>query len=777
VKRRAINIQFPLGGLNRRPAFRQQEPFSTARCLNVRPFASIEGRERGGSRPGNVRAYTGRMGTGPVRMLNAMQLALGDGFTIWTDSFSGLSFSSVWSAASWIGTLPKILETLESPVVTTVETAGAVRAALSIDTALAYTVEMFIAPWELAHHGKFQIFARMAASSPNATLNGIVAELVMEDATGAYSGTLKSYVAGVVTTYNFASGTDGEPMAGWFKVHVSSDTVTVYWNNHTLATRTVSSHTGTRVGFGIDCTQVGGVCLVGTFRVQYFAPSGPGQNRTMLVGSANGDLYKEGFNGEILPVTSNLDLHDGVRLGAAQLGQKLYLADYGDLRVTGNDGTIDATGILLDAAGVADWTALGIDVDTDVVVISNVGGGAVAGTLRITSLASGALTLASTAGTTGTCSYRIERAPKVYDPSADTIAVLEATAGQVPTGCPLVCRFNGRLILAGGEIAPHAWYASRQHDPTDWDYAEDDDQAAVAGPASALGVPGAPIVALMPHSDDYLIIGCLSSLWLMRGDPAYNGTLDPISEVVGVVGPDAWCKGPDGELVFLALSGLCVVPKGGGSGAINLSESALPAELQNVPVGTQVCLMYDVRDRGVHIYLTPEDSNDRIHWWFDWRRKTFWPISLAADQEPFAVASVHSGATEDLSVVMGGRDGYLRRFNALAHNDDGEAFASYMDFGPLPLGDDLFAGVLRELIGVMAARSGPVTWSVTAGDTFEELYANAVHDTGTWRAGRSSVENPGGRGMGWLLRLAGQGERWAFENAPAVIETAGRLHQ
>lgn len=159
-----------------------------------------------------------------------------------------------------------------------------------------------------------------------------------------------------------------------------------------------------------------------------------------------------------------------------------------------------------------------------VAVISNPQGTAIAGTYAISSVAAGNITLAWAAGS-GACAYRIERAPKIYDPLTNTIYILGATAGQVPTGCPLVCRYLDRIVLAGAEIAPHVWYMSRQGNPNDWDYSQTDSQRAVAGTSSEAGVPGDPLTALVPHSDDYLVMGCRNSLWRMRGDPAYGGSL------------------------------------------------------------------------------------------------------------------------------------------------------------------------------------------------------------------------------------------------------------
>jgi hypothetical protein len=488
-----------------------------------------------------------------------------------------------------------------------------------------------------------------------------------------------------------------------------------------------------------------------------------------LVASADGDLFYESTYGRMSAVTTDLTLADSP-LTAAQSGQDLYIADYSSARVTGTDGTVSGTG--LDAASVADWTALGISQKDDVVVVSNVGGSTVAGTYKIASIAAGAVTLANAPGD-GTCAYRIERAPKVYHPLTDAVEIMTAEAGQVPTGCPLICRHLDRIFLAGGEIAQHVWYCSRQGNPLDWDYAQDDSQRAVAGTSSEAGVPGSPVTALIPHSDDYLIIACLDSLWRLRGDPAYGGSLDSLSQNVGIIGRNAWCKGPSGEIAFLSLDGLYILPPGGESFPISMSREVLPRELQGIDGNTaSVSLEYDVSGRGVHVFLTPDSPNAGLHWWFDWDGKRFWPVLLDSDHEPTAVC-YHPGAG-DAGVVLGCRDGFLRRFSDYAENDCGEAFDSSVTIGPIALGADSEVGSVLSVDAVVASGSGPVAWSLHPSLTFEGCVSAAASSSGEWTEGLNATVRPACRGQAFTLQLAGTGRRWAVEQINAIIAAAGR---
>lgn len=765
-------LRFPTGGLDRSQAYRQQPPFTTPDCLNVRPSSTLEGRERGGSRPGLVRSHVTDLG-GPVRLLHLMTLASGDGFTAWLEPFDGLSLGSVWSTASWGLGAPHILPAHAVSVDTDRPSADVVRSALPIDATEQYAVEMFIAPWGDEHHGEYRLYLRLDDATPDIETDGVVVELTLVGASGAYEGTLTTVTGGVETAHTLASGVDGSAEPGWLVAMVAGDTVTVYWRDHELISQAVDAHTGLRVGFGMTCTEDGGVCVVNAFRTQYYSTSPVDDMRDVLIASAAGDLFQEGFYGRLSDAGLSRTVRDDTLLSSAQWGQKLYIADYGEVAAEGTDGSVNGTS--LDAAGVADWTALGITAVDYVAVVSNPLGTATAGTYRISAVAAGNLTLATNAGLGG-CAYRIERGPKVYDPATGTMELLTATAGQVPTGCPLVCRYLDRIVLAGAAIAPHVWYMSRAGDPTDWDYSQDDSQRAVAGTSSEAGVPGEPITALAPHADDYLVIGCLRSLWRMRGDPAYGGALDNLSRTAGPVGPQAWCIGPGGEMVYLSLDGVYLLPPGGESVPRSLSREKLPVELRNInPEQTTVLLEYDVTDRGVHIFLSGADSTAQPHWWLDWENGTFWPLSLDGDHDPTAICAIAPVVPSDSSVVLGGRDGFLRRFSPASATDCGTAYLSYVVIGPVALASDGQAGRLLSLDGELAGVSGSVEWSVGAALTFEGAVAADVVSTGTWVAGLNSTVHPVGYGQAFVLRLDGAGAgAWGLETVVAMLRKSGR---
>ena len=805
MKQRPINIAFPIKGLNRKAAYRQQAPYSTSDCLNVRAIDAIATRERGGSRPGLMLSHSEDLGAA-IRMLAPMTLALGDGFTNFSDTFDGTELSSSWSQLL-SEDLPEILSDIPAVAVdTTISKGAAVLDELTIDSTEAYTVEMLIIPWAGEFNGKYRMYFRMTkdgiapgSPAPDPTVEGCYVELVMTGETDSYVCTLHTVLASTVTIPDVVvtSTTTGVASPGWLSATVDGDNVTVYWNGVKVINNVaVDTHTGTLVGFEMECTVEGGVCLANVFRVQYYATDDVSTLRSMLIASAGGDLYYESTYGHLTQVSSTLTVEENMPLSSCQDGQALYIADYGKVAVSGTDGVASGTSLTSTSAG--NWTTHGILPLDMVVVISDVQSTAVAGTYKIDSVASGAITLKSSAGS-GACSFRVERAPKIYDPLLKTISLWtsalsgtvagQTTAGQVPTGCPLVCGYMDRLVLAGAEVAPNVWYMARKGYPLDWDYSQADALAAVAGSASPAGVPGEPITALIPHSDDYLVIGCTNSLWRMMGDPVAGGTLGCLSHAIGVAGPNAWCLMPDGMLVFLSQDGLYSLDAGGNSFPVPMSRENLPREFLNLnPSAVSVSMAYDLQSKGVHIFLTSTSTNLRTHWWLDnapetsmamgvsstTDRKAFWPVSLIENHEPTAACIVQSFAIEDSCVVLGCRDGKLRRFSDFAESDCGTEFNSYVVMGPISLNDDGQVGTLLTLDAVMAEESGDVSWYTKPSLTFEGTSSAVASTGGTWVGGINPTDYPACRGQAMVLELEGTGRKWACEQVIGVIKEAGK---
>ncbi len=370
-----------------------------------------------------------------------------------------------------------------------------------------------------------------------------------------------------------------------------------------------------------------------------------------------------------------------------------------------------------------------------------------------------------------------------YNPLTGVVAPVEASNGTVPEGCPLITLYRDRIFLAG---ADHVWYASRQSDPTDWHFGADMDDAgrAVAGQVQFSGRIGDTLQAMIPRGDSALVFAARNEMWLLRGDPA-DGTLQQLTDGIGVLSPTAWAMAPDGMTAFLSSDGVYLMRAGSAEQPVRWSEERVPDELRNIdPSGKTIVMAYDVRGRGYHLFITP-DSGTAQHWWLDVENQAMWPVKVPSGMNPVAAGRLQGshGLTE---VVLGCSDGYLRKFSDTAATDDGTAIESHVLVGPFRIvTDDLMDGILAEIHGILANNTGEVQWRAVMGTNAEEAADKAVNGIksgsktdvaaeGTWKELRNAVQRPRCRGP-WAVIWLTSKSRWAHEAIAIKINQLGRL--
>jgi hypothetical protein len=689
---------------------------------------------------------------------------------------------SEWSAVSWYGNqLPSILAPGEA--ISTANTqVGAVRSALSpaIDTSSEYVVEMYIVPYAATFAGDYVIFARMDNSSPDATNEGIYITLTMTGTTQAWTGSLIDYTGGSGTTYTFTPGTGTDPSKpGWLRVFINGDNITITWQGTTVINaQAVTSHSGTRVGFGMKSTVAGATSLCGGFRVQYYDGTTIERRRTIRVASSNGELWRETYVGVMAKLTTNLTLESDRTIESAERLQKLYIADRGDLKASGTDGVRGTANNTFDSPSYADWTTLSLNNYDYTLTLTNSTGDLIDGTYTISGVAAGELTLATNcaSGATGTASFRVERGPKIYDPVADTLTMWTATSGSgdVPQGCSEIELYRDRMFLSKEQ----AWFGSKSGDPLDWDYSQTDALAAVASTNSDAGRIGEPIVSMKAYHDQYLIFGCRSSVWMLRGDPKLGGMLGPISQDVGTVDVGALTPTSESVVVFLSHAGLFQQVPGGANYPTPLSDEKIPEELKGLSwENHSIRLIYDSINRGIHIFVSPNTGNSARHYWYDWRNKAFFRDTWSNSFDPTQAIFYRSDDPSQNAVILGCRDGYIRSFRDSANTDDGNEIVSYVDIGPFALGgNDYFEGKFRELDGILDENSGTISLSVRKGDTAEATFRASDFWTGTWNQnGRQYTKYPEATGAYAILRLTNADNTpWALEGIHVRVERQGK---
>jgi hypothetical protein len=305
--------------------------------------------------------------------------------------------------------------------------------------------------------------------------------------------------------------------------------------------------------------------------------------------------------------------------------------------------------------------------------------------------------------------------------------------GTIPTNCSLICNWRGRLILAQDSANPNNVYMSRVGNPTDYNYAALDPAAAVALQFSSAGQLGEPVMALIPFSDDYLIIGCLNSLWMCQGDPADGGTVVNISKSMGMTANNAWCIGPDGTLYFIARGGMYSVKPAW--------EFYRPPELMSFQtydlyfrmiINGQyyLSMQFDVDNHYIHIFATSiNEELTGTHMIYDIRNGGLWPQFYPHNYSPVSSTQFLGNAQNNRpSIMMGGFDGVIRYWTPTALDDDGIAISSFALLGPvkadaeaamlsgvtIDMGEVFYANTATSVQQTSQEQDLPAQWNATA---------------------------------------------------------------
>jgi len=643
--------------------------------------------------------------------------------------------------------------------------------------------------------GAFYIFGRMT-SAVDPTTDGYIVEI--QRAGSNLSGIVRVYKDGSSVSTSViglqASPTIAEPF--WVHVFNDNDNLTVKVDAVTVASMSLSSlalNAGNRVGFGAFDV-FGGIAEIDAEMSEFvfaYEPANPIEvNDNLLVAASNGVLHRETTDDtDLEAISSTLTVNSTDEIMAEQRLGKLYIADVGE-GASGSDGFINGT--TFTSSTVPDFEAEGVNADDYRVKIDAVSG-VTAGVYGISSVSTGTITLDTSAGNGSGAPFRVERAPKIYDPVQNTLSLL-TDAAQAPTispplSCPLIEVYRDRIVMAGPVDSPQEWFMSRQGDPTDWNYGgrETDARRPINSTNADAGELGEPITALIGFSDDYLLFGCTNSIWVLRGDPASDGIIDNVSKAVGIVGKSAWCYGPDNSTVFfLSQDGLYTLAPGAQTFPKSLSRESLPEELVNLDTKPVVPHMsYDVIGRGIHIMLPSKSTSGTAtakdtHWWFDLETQSFWPSTHLVSSAPMCSIEFDSDTTSLASALFGSRDGYVRMYDKTYVTDAGTEIPSYVYYSPYrttadPVGD----GLVLALYGRLADESGAVTWSLHVGQTAEAAAKATAFASGTWTAGLNYAERPRARGPYFVLKITGNSddEPWAIEEVNAVTKPAGRVRK
>jgi hypothetical protein len=206
------------------------------------------------------------------------------------------------------------------------------------------------------------------------------------------------------------------------------------------------------------------------------------------------------------------------------------------------------------------------------------------------------------------------------------------TVGGVAYTATIIALFGTRLVLAGVRQKENIWWMSDINDPDDWSGATGADEA-IAGNTGIWGVPGDEIVALIPFGQGAIIFAGRRSMSMLTADPVFgNATIQQMSRTVGIVGPRAWCNGPEKTVYVMAQDGLYrLTPNDfnidrGQLVSLNKLDSFFNATKWE---DIDCTLSYDVERRGLWIFLTRTDQPDSsTHLFYSDQTDGFFPYKM-----------------------------------------------------------------------------------------------------------------------------------------------------
>lgn len=352
------------------------------------------------------------------------------------------------------------------------------------------------------------------------------------------------------------------------------------------------------------------------------------------------------------------------------------------------------------------------------------------------------------------------------------------TAGTLQANARLMARYRGRVVLSGVRTDPHNWFMSKVGDPFDWDYSPSTVTAiqAVAGNASEVGVVGDIVTALIPFSDDALLIGGDHTIWQMSGDPAAGGSIDLISDKTGIAWGRAWAKNPNDILYFMGIDGIYMMAIGGKPES--LTEGRLNKRFKAIDLAnTRVLLEWDFLRKGLWV-VAADVSGSSIQTVMFWDKRTdSWTVDeYAGSIGPSVVYGYDSELPEDNQMLFGCKDGYIRQIDTSVDDDDGDAISSVVRYQPFPLGNGYTEGMLADLSVLLAENSGPVVLKVYVGQTAEQVTeVTTPRFKRTLAAGANAITTQRVRGAWAQVELSQSlsGAPWAVESVYARVEDSG----
>jgi hypothetical protein len=370
-----------------------------------------------------------------------------------------------------------------------------------------------------------------------------------------------------------------------------------------------------------------------------------------------------------------------------------------------------------------------------------------------------------------------------YDPNLNQILRWSPSAGALPVdgqgNTPrLICTWRGRTVLSGLLKDPQNWFMSEVNDPTNFDYAALGAPAtmAIAGNNAPSGQIGDVVTSLIPWSDDKLIMGHDSSIYVFNGDPMAGGQIDCITRAIGITWGSPWCVDPLGNIYFFG-SRPAIYLMAPGQLPQRISQN-IDSLLLSVDTGANIIRMaWDDRYQGLDVFITPADQpRATTHYFWEQRSGAWWPTVYAnKNHNPICCCVFDGNGLDDRVTVIGSWDGFVRTLDPKATDDDGTPIESEVILGPILTagGDDMR---VDDMQATMADDANETTFNVYVGESAQSALEADPTTTETLTAGRNHSSPVNRSGHAVYAKISGT-KPWAVEAVRANVRTMGPIRK
>ena len=330
-----------------------------------------------------------------------------------------------------------------------------------------------------------------------------------------------------------------------------------------------------------------------------------------------------------------------------------------------------------------------------------------------------------------------------YDPSEGASGTVIDWASKVDTGIlpndtnggfPYIETWNRRIVIFGLEDDPSNWYMSAKNNPFDWKQQSNVIDAAISGRTSPAGLYPGRLYGVIPYNDDLAIFAGDHTMYQLSGDPAVDGKFDLITDTVGIAPGRAWCKDGFGSVYFFGNNG-GIYKMSLNSPPQRISNRSIDKRFENVNLpNSLVRLVWDSLLQGIHVFITPTDgTTNATQYFFDFRTEGWFPYQFALTaHQPYSVAVVDLDEPQDQNILIGGKDGYVRKFNDAVNTDDGSIYDGHFVLGPWISREGSKHQLMMYRMDMVVGAGSSLDCEVLSGVDAEAVIAN----------GRSIYETP-----------------------------------